>query len=454
MIFPIWILLEVSKALAVDTLPYSTRTNSYSGWNTTIQGDLSSIGMGGSTIGLGESFLDATDNPAGLAMTSNDANLNLAENIIYDGNIQNMANAMNAANVAVALSTYPWGLGLCYRSRVLEGQSYNLPTDATSVNYTLRTGDLYLSGARLFLNDRLSVGVSLVLASAEERAEMPGSTFSNPGQTWGFGFGASWLFPHHLLLGANISPSLTYQFSAPKGTAPPLNNFLQSIQVPTVLAVGLGWLPNRFFKAGFTLDLFGTSNNVALLRDDSIMVGQSVTVQPRLGASYRFVDFRNFSATLNLGTYYETSRINGAPDRMHFTTSIGVSPWIFDLGLGLDTSFLYNNYIFAVGLNVVKTLAALNLVPIDHHPSGGFLPKPFHYSTVGLPRAFSENYQPKPGPSAVEIALAVPQKIAEAFKIHPKEHEPAHKHPGHHRKRNHSKRKISPPANWKHPDSH
>ena len=403
---------------AADVLPYSTRTKFYSGWATNIQGDVGTVGMAGSSPGLGESFLDPSDNPAELAMTSNDANASFSGNLISDGNIQNLDHHLGASHLAVALGSYPWGIGVCYRSRTLEGQPYQLATDPTAVTYAIRTNDLFVSAARLFANDRLSIGATLILGQAEEQAQMPSSTFDNSGQAWAFGFGASWLFPNHLILGVNLVPAFSYQFSTPRGTAPPLANFLQTIQLPSVVVTGLGWVPNRFFKASASIEFNGTTANTALLRDENATVGESVVFEPRIGAMYKFLDFKEIEMTVAGGSYFESSRIAGLDGRLHLTASLAATVWILDLGLGIDTATSYRNYIFAGSLNVIRTLEKLSLLPPEPKPlHQGWFPNIFHRSGEGLRIAISRHVpkrdQKKKSP--IEIALEIPGKIADAL---------------------------------------
>lgn len=433
---------ETSVASAYDILPYTTRTRNYSGWSTTVQGDLRSVGMAGATVGSGDSFLDATDNPASLAVTTNDANANFAENIIFDRNIQAFDNSLRASNIAASFSSYPWGFGINYRSRVLEGQPYAFASAPDSpVNYSIRTGDIYLSGARLFFEDRLAVGTTLILGQAEERAESPGSTFSDPGQTWAFGFGASWQFPSHLVLGMNFSPNMRYQFSDPKGASPQLKDFLQTIHVPFVFGMGLGWMPNRFFRAGIGFHILGATDDTALLRDDSVLVGVSPTFHPKLGFSYLALDYPELQVTFNLGTYLETSRIQDVSTRPHLTTSIELVPWIFAFGAGVDAALYYRNYIFSFGLDLVKTLEKLSLIPRGWHPPrGGAFPKIFHQSDEGLPRALTRDWKPHGDANAIEVGLAIPAKIAEALAPAKPVHYPKKKA----QRKKHTTKKTSP----------
>ena len=83
----------VTRAAAQSTLPYSTRTLSFSGLGTTVHGDLRTVGMGGASAGLADTFAAALDNPAGLAMTVGIGDIHFATDSIADGNIQTRRHA-------------------------------------------------------------------------------------------------------------------------------------------------------------------------------------------------------------------------------------------------------------------------------------------------------------------------------------------------------------------------
>src|SRR4051812_35982784 len=93
---------ESTFTFAIDTLPYATRTHSYNGWSTTPQGDLRTVGMAGATIGLADSFMAASGNPAGLAMTLKDGDSTFSSNSFQDGNKQSFDSIMSANNVGAA----------------------------------------------------------------------------------------------------------------------------------------------------------------------------------------------------------------------------------------------------------------------------------------------------------------------------------------------------------------
>src|SRR3954468_20102537 len=99
---------------AVEALPYTTRTQPFTGWSGTARGDIRTVGMAGATVGLADTFLATGDNPAGLAMTLNGGDLSFSSNNVYDAHIQNFDDAVSSNAYGVALPVYPWGFGLGY----------------------------------------------------------------------------------------------------------------------------------------------------------------------------------------------------------------------------------------------------------------------------------------------------------------------------------------------------
>ena len=63
--------------------------------------------------------------------------------------------------------------------------------------------------------------------------------------------------------------------------------FFQDASSPYRLGLGIGWLPNRFFKASAGLYIFGSADNTALLSDDSRLIGVNMTVAAAAGCLVR-----------------------------------------------------------------------------------------------------------------------------------------------------------------------
>ena len=67
-------------SLHADPLPYTVRTQPYNAWPTTVRGDIRTVGMAGASVGLGDTFIASTANPAGPAMTLQGADLSYTSN--------------------------------------------------------------------------------------------------------------------------------------------------------------------------------------------------------------------------------------------------------------------------------------------------------------------------------------------------------------------------------------
>jgi hypothetical protein len=198
-----------------DTLPYSVRTHGYSGWNATVSGDVRTIGMAGATVGLADTFLATRDNPSGLAMTLQGADENYVTNQVSDSHVQNPSSPISTENFGVAVSLHPWAfsLGLVTTSR--EGQTYAIPSTPGFNSVTVTSRELRMSAARLLLDDRLSVGLSLNIGQGEEEIEpqfQSGPTSVDHVYRLGTTIGGMYQLPNHFLLGASYSPPLTYSF--------------------------------------------------------------------------------------------------------------------------------------------------------------------------------------------------------------------------------------------------
>jgi len=402
-----------------DALPYTTRTLPYSGYSTTIRGDLRTIGMAGATVGLADSLISAFDNPAGLAMTVKDPDLNITNSWVRDAHLQNLANSIQTYNYGLAASLYPWGFSAAIASSYREGQPYTLPTvTGDTPELAVLTREVRLSGARLFFENRLSIGATLILGQAERSMLFP--TLSNLNHSdlsyaVGGAFGATVQLNKRVLLGASYTLPMTYPASSSTNTSGTLAGFYQPIKVPARFGFGIGWVPNRFFKLDFTFYNVGSTPDAALLKDETALVGQYSTFQPRLGAAYQWADFRELQSTFYAGSYIETTRIAGTPERMHVTGGVEFKPWIFFAGAGFDLSAGYQNLITGFGIDVGKVLEKLDAVPRAWRPpAGGWFPSPTYSSDEGLARPLVKNWQPHgPKIDPIRVGLDIPKKLGE-----------------------------------------
>ena len=193
--------------------------------------------------------------------------------------------------------------------------------------------------------------------------------------------------------------------------------FFQSVEVPWRVSLGLGFIPNRFFRADLTLHLFTATPHTALVRDEAALVGQSVTLQPRLGAAYVFADFKEFKSTLFAGTYFEWSRIAGSESRVHGTAGVEARIWIFTVGGGIDVAVDYRSYQLSLGVDVFGVLARLKVIPkFWTPPSNVMFPHPFRFADAGLARPLVEHWAPTDRDiDPIKVALNIPQKLKQGF---------------------------------------
>lgn len=370
-------------------LPYKKRTLGYSGWSSTIRGDIRTLGMAGAMVGIGDTFIASGYNPAGVAMTNRSLSLQITGNAIHDGEVQRYDQTLTSYNLGLAASLYPWGLSVGYWSPQNEGQMYRFEEDGERFYPDFRTREYRVSLSRLFFEDRLSFGVSALLAQADKRVEFPDSPesgTSHHGYAPGVHLGLMYRLPRNLLLGLTYSNPIDIRSDSSTNPSPMLQGFFQTVKIPYRLGAGVGWVPNPFFRAGLDFYLIGKTHDVALLSDETRKVGQEVTIQPRLGFSYTLFETKRLMLEIAGGTYYEMSRILGAPHRWHATGGLQLSGWLLNFGWGIDNAPNYVNYIYSFGIDVVRTMRKLDLIPQDRSISGGFMPSPWKVSETGLSR--------------------------------------------------------------------
>jgi hypothetical protein len=402
-------------ASATTNLPYVVRTQPYSGYFSTVHGDTRTVGMAGATVGLADTFIASLDNPSGLAMTLGVGDDTFSSDKEYDSHVQSSEDSMSLNDFGVAFGAYPWGFSLGYVSPYREDASYFTaadPNDAAELDTTVR--EFHLGVARVFFNDRLSLGGNLIVGQAERAMQFPSSpAFNAADHSYGVSgtLGAMYQWPNHVLLGVSYTTPVNY--SASTTPTPGLPGFFEPIEVPWKIGMGVGYIPNRFFRADFTLLFVGPTFEATLLKDNAVSVGQYATMQPRLGAAYLLADYKEFSANLFGGAYYEVTRIDGSDSRIHGTGGLELKPWIFTVGWAFDTSAGYNNYLFSISVDVFKVLAKLDFIPqpapVRHE---GVLPNPKRISDLGLPRPLVRDWIPHgPDINPLDVAKNMPAKI-------------------------------------------
>jgi len=415
----------VHRAYA-DNLPYSVRTHAYSGWNATVNGDVRTIGMAGATVGLADTFLAAADNPSGLGMMLQGADENYVTNQVSDGHVQNPNSPMETKSLGVAVSLHPWAfsLGLVTDSR--EGQSYYIPNTPGLNSVTVTSREVRFGAARLLMDDKLSIGVSLNIGQGEEEIEpqsqTPGPTSVQHAYRVGATLGGMLQLHNHFLLGMSYTLPMTYNFNNGT-TAPQLPGFYQPVVDPERFALGLGWVPNRNARMDFSVFAVGRSPNAALIRDDTTQIGTHVTFQPHAGVAYTFADFKNVKGTVFTGSYFEWSRLDGESNRVHATGGLEIKPYIFTVGIGTDVSSQYSNFILSVGVDLFQVLQRVKIVPIPYSPPHqGLWPSPIHLVDAGLPRPLVKDWRPQgPDMNPIHVIQKIPERTEKAVQEFKKE---------------------------------
>ena len=422
----VWALheLPILRADTIDNLPYRIRTHNYDGSGTTATGDIRTVGMAGATMGLADTFIAALDNPAGLTMSLNGADSNFASGTIYNGAIQDYQNPMHYYNFGVAVNAYPMGFSLGYVVPNQQGQSYRLqsiPGQSQVVNLIVKTYEFHLSYSHVLFDDRLALGASLILGQGQTELDFGGNNqvldqgyFS---YALGLNVGASYQLPYHLILGLSYATPMHYPGSPDHYQSPYLPGYFQQIETPGRLGLGLGFIPNRFIRADFTTFMIQSTDNAALLGDDSIPIGRYVTLQPRIGVAYNFWDEMEFRGTLFLGSYLEFSRVSDIKAKFHKTGGIEFKLWIFNVGSAIDSAPEYRNFILSAGIDIFKAMEKLEIIPTQPRPSlGHFLPNPLQISDEGLPRTLVTDWgehQDEAPLNPVEVGLRIPERIGE-----------------------------------------
>ncbi len=404
------------EARCASPLPYPARTTPYSGYGTTVRGDIRTVGMAGATTGLADTFLAAADNPAGLAMTMNQGDINFASNQVFDAAIQDFDSPIVSNSIGAALVIYPWALSLGYLSSYREDDTYLLPS-GSAARLNVNLNEFRAAAARVFFDNRLSLGLSLNLAQSEQGVESDSPSTSNAHHSYALGatLGAMYRLPRRLLIGLGFKTPIHVPPASEGETSPLIAGLYQGVFVPWVGSLGTGWIPNRFFRTDFTLRVVGTTPSARLLRDQRVAVGQNTTFQPHLGAAYVFADFHEFSGTFFLGSYYEHSRIAHSPSRYHGTIGIETKPWVFTTGFAFDLSQHYRNYILSIGVDVFRVFEKVDLIPkIWRAPQAGWFPKPFIFSDEGLSRPMVAEWKPQgPDMDPIKIGLDIPKRLKE-----------------------------------------
>jgi len=404
------------SALAAPPFPYSLRTKPYTGWNSAVRGNNTVIGMSGATVALPFNIASSELNPAGFAMLMGSVNAQISGTEIQDRQIQDYDTKMKSDFYGLAVNPPPWGFAVTSYSPTLERASYNAPATGRNVEAEVSVRELQFTASRMFLESKLAIGVGLNLAKGNR--EIGGGNDNRVSTGWKIG--GLYKLPRHFTLGLAITPQNTIGGNPSAANLTDMPGFSQDIIMPTVIGAGMGWTPNRFFQAGLSLLYVGKTKDTALLRDESIGVGQYATLQPRVGGTYTFFQFDHWKGDLALGSYYEVSRIQGEPNRLHGTMSVDVNIYMFNTGFGIDRATGYRNLMIGVGIDIIRTLRAFDIVPKDAVPPyNGFFPRADRVSADGLSEGLSAGeVKSVPTQSLGDVRQIIedaPGKIADKF---------------------------------------
>ncbi len=423
--FSFSLLVLGTKALAADpataiNLPYSTRTDPYSGYQAGTRGDIRTVGMAGATVGLGDTFAAAGENPAGLALTMNVGDTHASASEISDRSVQRSDAPMISSGFGAALQAGSWGFSLGSVTPWEEGQYFKLTgqVDPYHLDQYIRE---YRGGiAHRWESLGLSLGAQLRWAVLHQSLGKSTSEFQNPDErTHGLGvtLGALYRLPRHFLLGAAYSSSIQFNPGFGDNTFNVLPGYLQPVQSPTKISLGLGFIPNRIFRADLTLQWVDETPGASTLADQGLLAGSHDTMEPRLGAAYVFGDFRAMRATAFAGAYLEPSRVLAAPTRLHATGGMELKWSFINFGLGLDVAKGYQNRMASIGIDPFTVMEKLGLIPRPpaQRPRG-LLSSFLYQSDEGLPDGLSDSPRTassEPGLDPIQIGTDIPRKLGE-----------------------------------------
>lgn len=383
---------------------YPVRSRPYSGWTAVVKGDNNTIGMAGATVALPNSIAAMDSNPAGFAMNLGGLAAQLNSFTLKDPEMNRGADNITEYQWGLGTSVPPWGFGISYYS----------PSSEHVANSEVSVRQLKISAAYLVSN-RASVGLSLEYDKGIRRFD--GNDFSS--NHISFQVGALYKLEDHWVIGASFTPAIDI---APSHEEYGISTFgfNQTIRIPSLTSVGLGFMPNRFFKAGATLVFVGGTSDTALLYDQSLAYGQNFTLQPRIGASYILAEYNFLKIELALGTYFEVSRVQGQGNRTHGTFGLDINPYFINTGIGTDIAAKYRNWSISVGIDIVRTLRTFDIIPKDTVPAiEGTFPPIFKVNSDGLADGFTQGETKTSSPPSAEevqkIVQDIPRRMQERF---------------------------------------
>ncbi len=364
----------------------------YSIWSGTVRGNTQNVGMAGALTGLADGYYGSVINPAGTSLTLNHIDLDLTQSIIADG--YNMAPGQTFVNktVGIAIPLNSFGMSLGTSSPF---QSTNASGNQVSLN------EYRLSFSQAFLDNHLSLGIGIGFDSVTLNSE----SISQVGYT----IGVLYRFPNRIYVGSAFNTGLLI--------GPFLND--QLISLPQSATLGVGWIPNRLFRAAFSLQWVDAETNTFDFREPTLPVGRYSVLQPNVGISYEFLSLQNISARIDAGAYLEAIRTT-LSYRPHSTVGLQIHPWFVHLVYTVDIANQYQNTLVNVGIDIKDLLTRLQVLPrAVTAPPAGLLPKPFEINEDWM----SRNLQDHPDkdlheiqPDSKSFEKTIKTKINQLFK--------------------------------------
>ncbi len=336
----------------------------YSLWSGSVRGSAKNVGMAGALTGLADDYYGAVVNPAGTSMTLNYRDLDLTRSVISDQLNQAPGQFFSSSTVGLALPLGQMGLSI----------GYTTPFQATSVTgEQARLNDYRFTLSRSFLENHLSLGIGISF----DQVQLASGPLSQMGST----LGILYRFPNRFFLGASLNTPLLF------GPDPQRRFF----SLPASGTLGLGWIPNRLFRAAFSLEWIGAEPNTYFFHEPNLPVGQYDVAQFHLGMTYDVLSMRNLKSTIYSGTYLEAIRTS-ISYRLHGTFGLVVHPWFLNLVFSIDVANQYQNRLINIGIDVNDLLKRLKLLPMDvAPPSAGLLPRPFDTNEDWLPEKIQDH---------------------------------------------------------------
>ena len=410
------ILFAVRSVFAAPVNSVS-RMRPYSGWNSGLRGDSQVIGTGGGAFAMPESISASEANPASFGMSLDTVEAQINRYTIRDGAVNRAGDVSKENQGGLGIAVPPWGFGFTYYTPYSEIGSYATPLSAgVPVHMRVYLTEYHFTVSRILWRDRLSAGLSLEAVKANYEIgtnENTSSTILLPR------IGILYSTSRRIFLGAGFRPGAVLHPDERIGENV-YPGFSAPVEIPAILNLGVGWLPNRYFRTGFNLTVPFGRRGGGLLADQDVNVGNRTTVQPHLGASYVLLEYQNLKIELSAGTYWEMSRIEDSGNRFHKTASVDINPWFVNTSFGFDCAPGYRNLIASLGVDIVRSARFLGLIPKDSVPPlNGIAPSPLRSSALGLPAGMIEN-QPKTvkGPDLSDVGKMIediPARVSEKF---------------------------------------